>query len=70
MVEAIPQPSPVEGPPTPKDPLDSMVDLLRSLSRATSLVDVNVAAGIALAEVLEFSAHRTEQLGELVNLVL
>ena len=47
-----------------------LVELLDGLRRATSMVDVNVAAGLAMTELLNLSVHGTEQAGELINLVL
>lgn len=45
-----------------------LIDLLDEMKRATSLVDVNIAAGIAAAELVHLLGQSPEQAGQLIQL--
>ena len=45
-----------------------LLNLLDELRRATSLVDVNIAAGIAMVELAQLLGHGPEQASQLIQL--
>lgn len=69
---SVPQSQPQLDPPFPtalsREIGNVLIDLLDELRRSTSLVDVNIAAGIALAELVQLLGHNAEQASQLIQL--